>query len=393
MSGTDARTISAALQELLVAMVREEASDLFLIAGAPATVRRHGDYVVLGQVPLAGEAIRTFALSAMTPEQAKAFEALKECDLALNVPGAGRFRVNVNLQRGQTGMVVRYVSSQIPSLESLGLPPVVKQLAFLKRGLVLAVGAAGSGKTTTLASLLDHRNARIPGHILTIEDPIEYVHTHRRSLVTQREVGLDTLSYDEALRHAMREAPSVIMIGEIRDRETMQHALHYAESGHLCVSTLHANNASQSIQRILNFFPDTAHAQILLDLSLNLKAVVAQRLIPGLQTRQVPAVELLLLTNFIADLLQKGQVHEIRTALERSSQVGMCTFDQSLFELYERGAINQEDMLAYADNRTDLSLRLRLAAGTPLEVSGMRVTDLEPSTPASPRPPVAPSRL
>lgn len=386
MSGTDGRAISAALQELLVAMVREEASDLFLIAGAPATVRRHGDYVVLGQAPLTGEAIRAFGLSAMTPEQAKAFEARKECDLALNVPGAGRFRVNVHLQRGQTGMVVRYVSSQIPSLEALGLPPVVQQLAFLKRGLVLAVGAAGAGKTTTLASLLDHRNARVPGHILTIEDPIEYVHSHRRSLVTQREVGLDTLSYDEALRHAMREAPSVIMIGEIRDRETMQHALHYAESGHLCVSTLHANNASQSIQRILNFFPDTAHAQILLDLSLNLKAVVAQRLIPGLQARQVPAVELLLLTNFIADLLQKGQVHEIRTALERSSQVGMCTFDQSLFALYERGAISQEDMLAYADNRTDLSLRLRLAAGTPLEVSGMRVTDIEPSTPVPPPP-------
>ena len=206
------------------------------------------------------------------------------------------------------------------------------------------------------------------------------MHTHQRSLVTQREVGLDTLSYDEALRHAMREAPSVIMIGEIRDRETMQHAMHYAESGHLCVSTLHANNASQSIQRILNFFPDTAHAQILLDLSLNLKAVIAQRLLPGLHTRQVPAVELLLLTNFVADLLQKGQIHEIRTALERSSQVGMCTFDQSLFALFERGAISRDEMLAHADNRTDLTLRLRLAAGAPLEVSGMRMADLEPNS-------------
>jgi twitching motility protein PilU len=320
----------------------------------------------------------------MSPAQAAAFEERKECDLALNVPGAGRFRVNVHLQRGQTGMVVRYVSSQIPTLEALGLPPVVQQLAFLKRGLVLAVGAAGAGKTTTLASLLDHRNARVPGHILTIEDPIEYVHAHRRSLITQREVGLDTLSYDEALRHAMREAPSVIMIGEIRDRETMQHALHYAESGHLCVSTLHANNASQSIQRILNFFPDSAHAQILLDLSLNLKAVVAQRLVPGIQVRQVPAVEILLLTNFIADLLQKGQVHEIRTALERSSQVGMCTFDQSLFALYEQGAISQEEMLAHADNRTDLTLRVRLAAGAPLEVAGMRVAEMEPPTPVRP---------
>lgn len=373
-----------ALQELLASMVREQASDLFLIANAPPTLRRHGDYLALAQKPLSAQDIRAFAQAAMSPAQAAAFEERKECDLALNVPGAGRFRVNVHLQRGQTGMVVRYVSSQIPTLEALGLPPVVQQLAFLKRGLVLAVGAAGAGKTTTLASLLDHRNARVPGHILTIEDPIEYVHAHRRSLITQREVGLDTLSYDEALRHAMREAPSVIMIGEIRDRETMQHALHYAESGHLCVSTLHANNASQSIQRILNFFPDSAHAQILLDLSLNLKAVVAQRLVPGIQVRQVPAVEILLLTNFIADLLQKGQVHEIRTALERSSQVGMCTFDQSLFALYEQGAISQEEMLAHADNRTDLTLRVRLAAGAPLEVAGMRVAEMEPPTPLRP---------
>ncbi|MGP1629170.1 MAG: PilT/PilU family type 4a pilus ATPase, partial [Giesbergeria sp.] len=374
--------------EFLYAMVREEASDLFLIAGAPATIRHHGDYMALSQVPLAAQEILEFAGSVMSPAQAQAFEARKECDLAMHIPGAGRFRVNVHLQRGQTGMVVRHVASQIPSLEALGLPPAVHQLAFLKHGLVLAVGAAGAGKTTTVASLLDHRNASVPGHILTIEDPIEYVHPHRRSLVTQREVGLDTLSYDEALRHAMREAPSVIMIGEIRDRETMQHALHYAESGHLCVSTLHANNASQSIQRILNFFPETAHAQILLDLSLNLKAVVAQRLIPGTQKRQVPAVELLFLTNYIADLLQKGQVHELRTALERSSQVGMCTFDQSLFSLYERGAISRENMLAHADNRTDLTLRVRLAAGTPLEVAGMRVADVEP--PAPPRVQAAP---
>lgn len=379
---------SAALRELLCAMVQEQASDLFLIANAPPTIRRHGDYRSLVDKPLTAQDIRAFAASVMSAAQAQAFEARKECDLALHLPGAGRFRINVHLQRGQTGMVVRYVSAQIPSPEALGLPPAVHQLAFLKRGLVLAVGAAGAGKTTTLASLLDHRNARVPGHILTIEDPIEYVHTHKRSLVTQREVGLDTLSYDEALRHAMREAPSVIMIGEIRDRETMQHALHYAESGHLCVSTLHANNASQSIQRILNFFPDTAHAQILLDLSLNLKAVIAQRLIPGKRARQVPAVELLLLTNFVADLLQKGQVHEIRTALERSSQVGMCTFDQSLFALYERGEIGQEDMLAHADNRTDLTLRLRLAAGAPLEVAGMRMADVDP--PAPPRAPAAP---
>ena len=375
-----------ALLALFRAMVEQQASDLFLIAGAPATVRRHGDYVPLAEQPLTGDEIRRFAASVMTKAQAHAFENRKECDLALHLPDAGRFRINVHMQRNLTGMVVRHVSSRIPTLEELGLPAAVHQLAFLKRGLVLAVGSAGAGKTTTLASLLDHRNARVPGHILTIEDPIEYVHTHKRSLVTQREVGIDTLSYEEALRHAMREAPSVILIGEIRDRETMQHALHYAESGHLCVSTLHANNASQSIQRILNFFPDTAHSQILLDLSLNLKAVIAQRLVPGLRQRQVPAVELMLLTNFIADLLHKGHVHEIRTALERSSQVGMRTFDQSLFSLYEQGAISRDDMLSHADNRTDLTLKLKLAAGVSLEEGGLRMTDLESQTDSPSRP-------
>lgn len=384
-AGAEGR-ISPVLSDLLRAMVAQEAADLFLIAGAPPTARRHGDYVALAQNPLTGGEIHGFARSIMTGPQACAFDKEKECDLALHVEGAGRFRINVHVQRNQVGIVARHVPSRIPSLEELGIPTAVHQLAFLKRGLVLAVGSTGSGKTTTMASLLDHRNMRMPGHILTIEDPIEYVHAHKRSLVTQREVGIDTLSYHEALRHAMREAPSVILIGEIRDRETMQHALHYAESGHLCLSTLHANNASQSIQRILNFFPDSAHAQILLDLSLNLKAVVAQRLIPGVHKRQVPAVELMLLTTFIADLLQKGQVQDIRTALERSSQVGMRTFDQALFTLYEQGAIGRDEMLAHCDNRTDLTLKLRLAAGTPLEATGMRMTDLEPQTGSLSRP-------
>lgn len=367
---------------LFRAMVQQQASDLFLIAGAPATARRHGEYIALTRRPLTSDEISRFATSVMTSEQALAFEKTKECDLALQLPDAGRFRVNIHRQRNVVGMVVRHVPSQVPTLEELSLPAAVHQLAFLKRGLVLTVGSAGAGKTTTLAALLNHRNARMPGHILTIEDPIEYVHPHQQSLVTQREVGIDTLSYEGALRHAMREAPSVIMIGEIRDRETMQHALHYAESGHLCVSTMHANNASQSVQRILNFFPDSAHGQVLLDLSLNLKAVVAQRLIPGLKKRQVPAVEIMLLTYFIADLLQKGHVHEIRTALERSSQVGMCTFDQSLYALYQQGAIGHEEMLANADNRTDLSLKLKLATGVSLDEESMRMTDLDRTTTA-----------
>ena len=270
---------------------------------------------------------------------------------------------------------MRHVTARIPTLDELGLPPVLKQLAFLKGGLVITVGSAGSGKTTTLASLLDYRNENTSGHILTVEDPIEYLHTHKKSLVTQREVGLDTASYDEALRRAMREAPNVIMIGEIRDRLTMQHALHYAESGHLCVSTLHANNANQAVQRILNFFPETAHRQLLLDLSLNLQAVVAQRLVKSVQGPVVPAMEVMLLTTYVSELIQKGQVDELKTAIARSGEQGMCTFDQSLFDLYERGVISAEETVANADNRTDVTLRLRLASGAPLGVDGMRISD------------------
>jgi len=298
-----------------------------------------------------------------------------ECDFSFQTPDQARFRINVHMQRGNVGVVVRHVTARIPTLDELGLPPVLKQLAFLKGGLVITVGSAGSGKTTTLASLLDYRNENTSGHILTVEDPIEYLHTHKKSLVTQREVGLDTASYDEALRRAMREAPNVIMIGEIRDRLTMQHALHYAESGHLCVSTLHANNANQAVQRILNFFPETAHRQLLLDLSLNLQAVVAQRLVKSVQGPVVPAMEVMLLTTYVSELIQKGQVDELKTAIARSGEQGMCTFDQSLFDLYERGVISAEETVANADNRTDVTLRLRLASGAPLGVDGMRISD------------------
>ena len=254
-------------------MAQEGASDLFLTAGAPPTLKRQGAFVPLPFDPLTPQQTREAAYSVMRASQIAEFEARMECDLAYQTSPTERFRVNVHQQRGQVGMVVRYVSPQIPSIDDLHLPSVLKQLAFLKNGLILVVGAAGSGKTTTLASMLDYRNEHTAGHILTVEDPIEYLHAHKKSLVTQREVGLDTLSYDEALRHAMREAPNVIMIGEIRDRTSMQHALHYAEAGHLCVSTLHANNASQAVQRVLNFFPEEAHRQLLMDLSLNLKAV------------------------------------------------------------------------------------------------------------------------
>lgn len=375
-------TTSAAGDSRLLAclalVAREGASDLFLLAGASPTVKRQGLYVPISRQVLSADDIRVMAYSIMRKAQREEFEATMECDLSYTTTDNERFRFNVHMQRGQVGMVVRHVVSHIPSLDQLGLPPVLKQQAFLKGGLVLTVGAAGSGKTTTLAALLDHRNQHAEGHILTIEDPIEYLHSHKKSLVTQREVGLDTASYDEALRRAMREAPSVIMIGEIRDRATMQHALHYAQSGHLCVSTLHAHNASQAVRRILNFFPEAAHQQLLMDLSLSLRAVVGLRLIKSLRGTLVPATEVMLLTPYIADLIQKGQIDELKTAIVRGVEQGMCSFDQSLLALVEAGTIAPTEAVAYADNRTDVTLRLRLASGGAVAVDdgGMSMADV-----------------
>jgi len=362
------------LLSYLALMARERASDLFLLDGAPPTLKRQGDFTPITQAPLGAEDIRAMAYSIMRKAQIDEFEATMECDLSFQMGASGRFRVNVHQQRGKVGMVVRHVTAQILSLEELGLPAVYKQLAFLQAGLVLAVGAAGSGKTTSLAAMLNYRNENATGHILTVEDPIEYLHGHKKSLVTQREIGLDTRSYDDALRHAMREAPNVIMIGEIRDRSTMQHALHYAESGHLCVSTMHASNARQAVQRILNFFPEDAHRQVLMDLSLNLRAVVAQRLVRSVHGQLVPATEVMLWSPYVAELLQKGQIDELKTAIERSGEPGMCTFDHSLYELQQRGVITAEEALAHADNRTDMSLRLRLAAGAPPVGEGLQIS-------------------
>ena len=362
----------------LALVAREGASDLFLMAGAAPTIKRQGIYVPVARVAMTADDIRAMAYSVMRKAQRDEFEATMECDLSYTTADGERFRVNVHMQRGQVGMVIRHVVSRIPDLEQLGLPPVLKKLAFLHGGLILAVGAAGSGKSTTLAAMLDHRNEHSDGHILTIEDPIEYLHTHKKSLVTQREVGLDTASYDEALRRAMREAPSVILIGEIRDRATMQHALHYAQSGHLCLSTLHAHNATQAIQRIVNFFPETAHQQLLMDLSLCLRAVIGQRLIKTVSGGLVPAVEIMLRTPFVADLIQKGQVNELRTAIARGTEQGMCSFDQSLMALVDAGTIVPAEAVANADNRTDITLKLRLAAGGSVDADGggMRMAEL-----------------
>lgn len=354
-------------------MVQTKASDLFLTVDAPPTLKVEGMMRPLDLPPLQSSQVKTLAYSVMRESQMRDFEAALECDLAMSVEHLGRFRINVFVQRGEVAMVVRYITATIPSLASLKLPPVLQSLALLKRGLVLVVGAAGSGKSTTLASMIDYRNANTAGHILTVEDPIEFVHHHQKSLIDQREVGLDTHSFEEALRHAMREAPDVIMIGEIRDRTTMQHAMAYAETGHLCVSTMHANNANQAIDRVLNLFPEDARRQALLDLSLNLKGVVGQRLIRGKDGRRVPAVEVMLQSAFISDLILKGQVDLIKDAMAKSNELGMQTFDQSLYLLYEAGEITLEEAIANADSKTDLSLRVRLTSGHMPDASGMQL--------------------
>lgn len=334
--------------------------------------------VALGAEPLRPGAVRTMAYSVMTESQIRQFESTLECDLAISVGGLGRFRFNVFLQRGEVSAVARLVKHEVPTLASLHLPEAVAQLALLRQGLVLVVGSAGSGKSSTLAAMLEHRNLSAPGHILTVEDPIEFLHSHRRCIVDQREVGLDTLSFHDALRHALREAPDVIMIGEIRDEETMRHALRYAETGHLCLSTLHANNAPQAVERVLHFFPESARRQILLDLSLNLKGVVGQRLIERREGPRIPAVEVMLLTAFVADLILRGEIDQLRAAIAKSGPVGMQTFDQSLFELVQAGEISAQQALEHADSRTDLSLRLRLASGLAPETSGLEIRDAGP---------------
>ena len=354
-------------------MVRAEASDLFLTVGAPPSLKVHGQLRSVNLPPLTGKRAKELAYSIMRESQIREFESTLECDLAMAVDGLGRFRFNVFMQRGDVAMVARYITSTIPTISELALPPVLRDLVMLKRGLVLVVGAAGSGKSTTLAAMLDERNRQSTGHILTVEDPIEFVHQHKKSLVDQREVGLDTRSFEEALRHAMREAPDVIMIGEIRDHATMQHAMAYAETGHLCVSTLHANNANQAIDRILNLFPQDARHQALMDLSLNLKGVVAQRLIEGTRGKLVPAVEIMLQSSYISDLILKGQVDQIKEAMSKSNELGMQTFDQSLYNLYKAGLITLDKALQNADSRTDLSLRVRLTSGQVGEECGLQL--------------------
>lgn len=351
-------------------MVQKNGSDLFFSTGAPPNLKAEGETRPVGTSPLQGGQVRKLAYGIMSDDQIKEFEATYECNLAISISNLGRFRVNVYRQRGDAAMVIRYIKGVIPPVEKLNLPIILKDLIMEPRGLVLVVGSTGSGKSTTLASMIEHRNQTRNGHILTIEDPIEYLYTHKKSVVDQREVGIDTLSYENALKNAMREAPDVIQIGEIREMFTMQHAIAYAETGHLCLSTLHANNANQALDRIINFFPDTAHQQLYMDLSLNLRAIISQRLVKGVNGQRIPAVEIMLLTTYISELIQKGDIHGIKEVMEQGTERGMQTFDQSLYKLYKEGTITVEEALSHADSRNNLSLKIRLSDTDGIQAPG-----------------------
>ncbi len=344
-------------------MTEKNASDMFLTTGAPVYIKVEGSLHALGSTGLPPGMVKKIAYSLMDEGQVPMFERDLELNMALALQDAGRFRINVFKQRGEVGMVIRAIRSVIPSIEELQLPQVLKEIIMAPRGLVLLVGSTGSGKSTTLASMIDHRNSTTSGHILTIEDPIEYLHKHKQSIVNQREVGIDTHAFHNALKNAMREAPDVILIGEILDATTMEAAIAFAETGHICLATLHSNNADQTIERILNFFPEGAHKNVLMNLALNLKAVVSQRLVVGVDGRRLPAAEILINTPMIRDLLRRGQIHELKQAMEESLEAGMESFDQCLFRMYKEGRVEREEALRAADSRDGLALKFRLSEG------------------------------
>jgi twitching motility protein PilU len=346
--------------DLLEQVIEQGASDLFLSVGAPPQIKVEGILVPLGSEALSSSRVYELVYSILSDAQTRTFEATSELNMALRIKGIGRFRVNVFRQMSEVALVARYINSNVPSIADLGLPAQLQDLVMEPRGLILLVGGTGTGKSTTLASMIDYRNSNKTGHILSIEDPVEFVHAHKMSLVNQREVGLDTESYAVALKNAMREAPDVILIGEIRDAETMKSAITYSETGHLCLSTLHANNANQAIDRILNFFPDDAHKQTLLDLSLNLRAIVSQRLPRGTRGKRVAAIEVMLNTPYISDLISKGDVTKIKEAMIQARELGCQTFDDALFDLVEAGKLSDEEALRHADSRTNLALRFKL---------------------------------
>ncbi|UPG86943.1 PilT/PilU family type 4a pilus ATPase [Luteibacter aegosomatis] len=345
-------------------MVHKQASDLFITAGVAPSMKVQGRIVPITQSPLSAQQSRDMVLNVMTPAQREEFEKTHECQFAISASGIGRFRVSCFYQRNCVGMVLRRIESKIPTVDELSLPPIVKQLAMTKRGIIIFVGGTGTGKSTSLAAMIGYRNQNSTGHIITIEDPIEYVHRHEGCIITQRELGIDTDSWENALKNTLRQAPDVIMIGEVRTRETMEHAINFSETGHLCLCTLHANNANQALDRILHFFPEDRRQQLFMDLSLNLKGIVAQQLIPTPdgKARRV-AVEVLLGTPLAQDYIRQGEVHKLKELMRDSNQLGMRTFDQSLVELFHAGEISYEDALRHADSTNEVRLRIKLAQG------------------------------
>jgi twitching motility protein PilU len=349
------------IYDLLRLLVGKKGSDLFITVGFPPAIKLDGKMTPVSQQPLSAQHTAELVRSVMNDRQAAEFESTKECQFAISPSNIGRFRVSAFVQMGNIGMVLRTINSKIPTFEELNLPPVLKDVAMTKRGLVIMVGATGSGKSTSLAAMIGYRNQNSHGHIITIEDPVEYVHPHANCLITQREIGVDTESWENALKNTLRQAPDVIMMGEVRDRETMDYAVAFAETGHLCLATLHANSANQALDRIINFFPEERRAQLLMDLSLNLRGMISQRLIPLKEGKgRIAAVEVMLNSPLIADLIFKGEVHEIKELMKRSRELGMQTFDQHLFELYDNGIITYEDALRNADSVNDLRLAIKL---------------------------------
>ena len=349
------------MYDLLRLMVGKKGSDLFITAEFPPAFKIDGKVTPVSNQAMTAQHTSELARAIMNDRQAAEFESTKECNFAISPAGIGRFRVNAFVQQGRIGLVLRTITTRIPTVEELGIPTILKDVAMTKRGLLIMVGATGSGKSTTLAALIGHRNENSYGHIVTIEDPVEYVHPHKNCIITQREVGVDTTDWSTALKNTLRQAPDVILIGEVRDRETMDHAIAFAETGHLCMATLHANSSNQALDRIINFFPEERRSQLLMDLSLNLKGMISQRLIPLKDTKgRVPAVEIMLNSPLISDLIFKGDVHEIKEIMKRSRELGMQTFDQALFDLFEADKISYEDALRNADSVNDLRLAIKL---------------------------------
>jgi twitching motility protein PilU len=353
------------MHDLMRMVVSKDGSDLFITVGSPPAMKIDGKMSIVSKQSLSPSHTQMLARSIMNDKQVSEFEEKQECNFSISLTGVARFRVNAFNQRGSTGLVLRIINSEIPSFAELHLPDTLQDIAMTKRGLVIFVGGTGSGKSTSLASMVDYRNQHSHGHIITIEDPVEFIHDHGNCLVTQREVGVDTDTYAVALKNTLRQAPDVILIGEVRDRETMEHAIAFAETGHLCLTTLHANNSNQALDRIINFFPDERRSQLLMDLSLNLKGLVSQRLIPYMgKTGRIPAIEVMLNTPLMADLIFKGDVYEIKTLISKSNEEGMQTFDQALYDLFEAKKITFEDALRNADSINDIRLRIKLHSET-----------------------------